>query len=84
MYARCDGCVAQNCEDLTFIAAMTNPGSGRNDIPSRLKRHFLAFSMTAPDLDTIDSIYGQLIQVRCSCTRLHVLSLSVLSSCVSA
>ena len=50
----------QLCEDMSVVAAMTQPGGGRNDIPSRLKRHFFTLSMLPPSLDTLECIYGAL------------------------
>ena len=50
----------QVCEDVSVIAAMTQPGGGRNDIPARLRRHFFTITMTPPTLDTLEGIFGQL------------------------
>jgi dynein heavy chain len=49
------------CEDLKFIAAMTHPGGGRNDIPNRLKRHFLLMNLIPPSIEAINDIYGQIL-----------------------
>tara|TARA_B100000795_G_C22806619_1_gene445355 strand:- start:150 stop:14669 length:14520 start_codon:yes stop_codon:yes gene_type:complete len=52
------------CEDLVFLAAMTHPGGGRSDIPSRLKRHFMVLNMTPPSIESINDIYGQILRGR--------------------
>ena len=52
------------CEDLTYIGCMTHPGGGRNDIPERLKRHFLLFNLVLPALESINDLFGQMLKGR--------------------
>ena len=49
-------------ENLSFVAAMGHPTGGRNDIPNRLKRQFFCFNMILPSKESVDNIYGTIIQ----------------------
>ena len=50
-------------EKVSFVGAMNHPKGGKNDIPNRLKRHFFIFNMVLPNEQSVNDIYGKIIDV---------------------
>ena len=42
--------------DLAFLGCMLTPGGGKNDIPSRAKRHFHVMHVTTPSVASISQV----------------------------
>ncbi|KAF1322413.1 Dynein heavy chain, outer arm, partial [Globisporangium splendens] len=51
-------------EDLRFLAAMSHPKGGKNDIPNRLKRRFMVLNVLSPTSELVEAIYGQMARWR--------------------
>merc|ERR550532_2309404 len=51
-------------ENMQYLAAMGQPGGGRNDVPNRLKSKFLTFAMVPPSTMSVDNIYGSILRAR--------------------
>ncbi len=54
----------KNVECMLYVGAMGTPAHGRGDIPARLKRLFVVFSLAQPSTVTIEAIYGRLLAGR--------------------
>eukprot|EP00659_Diplonema_papillatum_P020848 gene20848-32151_t len=50
--------------DLTYMAAMSKPGGGKNDIPHRLKRHFAVLCVPLPTDSSLHQIYDTIYRER--------------------
>jgi dynein heavy chain len=72
------------CEDLQYIAAMQHPGSGKNDIPNRLKRNFFIFNLVLPSITSINDIYGQMLSGRFTAAEFDKPTLDVTSQLTTA
>ena len=49
-------------KDLEFFAAMTHPGGGRHDIPTRLKRRMMLLNIITPSKGAVDQIYTEIVR----------------------
>jgi dynein heavy chain len=74
----------KTCEDLEFLACMQMPGGGRNDIPSRLKRHFFMFNVILPAVTSINDIFGQMLEGRFADDTLPAEALEVVGKLTTA
>ena len=48
-------------KDLEFVTAMTHPGGGRQDLPTRLKRRMLLINMCAPPHAALNNIFSAIV-----------------------
>ena len=55
--------------DIKYMAAMIHPGGGRNDIPQRVKRHFITQNLTIPTEEAIDQIFQTISKGHFNSTR---------------
>lgn len=74
----------KQCEALQYVAAMTHPGGGRNDIPNRLKRQFFSFNLVLPALASIDDLYGLMLKGRFPSAEFNADALSVVEKLTTA
>lgn len=49
---------------LLYMAAMSHPSGGKNDLPNRLKRHFSIFNVPLPEEAIIQTIFGTIFEGR--------------------
>ncbi|CAM39085.2 putative dynein heavy chain [Leishmania braziliensis MHOM/BR/75/M2904] len=56
--------IRREFKGLVFMAAMSHPSGGKNDIPNRLKRHFTVLNMPLPEEANIQQIFGTLFEGR--------------------
>ena len=49
-------------KELHVLATMLPPGGGKNDVPERLKRHFLVAGVATPTADQVSAIFSPALQ----------------------
>ena len=63
-YSCCQGINQKIIKDLLYVAAMTPPGGGRNQVDARFISRFNVFSLPKPDYEEVQHIYGKIIETR--------------------